>query len=578
MTADVNALLAHAAHEDSGRDYPPYHGDEEPPDSAAEAEAAKRSIRNISALKRAEHEDTKIEAAQEWKHDPADVFGRFEVPDLDPECVMPELLDFCYDQHERTGADVVQFVAMTASACASAIRESIRVQVKRRDYEWKQRACIWTAIVGNPGVNKTGPQDISYAHLWAAEIDMRAASIKAQKDYAKKMRKYAIDEAAYMRDKSPMTMEPEEPEPPEAERLLGEDMTIEGMRDLLLANPRGKITVYARELAQWLASFDAYSNNGATGRDRAAFLQANDGGPRPVDRANRSVLVPSWSACVVGGIQPDVLQMHLYKTQGFGTGDGLMQRFNFFMARESVADEDRPPNQQATDRYRTIIDNLVAMQPRGTQPVIFADDAHTIRESLRDWAHELRASPIIPAGMVGWLNKAHAQFARWCLVYACIEAAARGEREAPLRISAEIAARVKKLFIRVLEPHQRLMYLQCLGGTSPVGKAMQAIAGKLLILPDGPNETRQIYRNLPAYAWDELTWQQRREVFARLENTDWVRPLGTPKASTGLAPHYALHPRRCELYAEEMQRERQRRAESRRPFNSLGRPREPGED
>ena len=496
-----------------------------------------------------------------WPDAPKDVFGRQDLPKIDPFVIAPQLFDFCYDQHERTGADLVQFIAQTISACASAIPEGIKVQVKKNDPEWTQRACIWIAIVGDPGVNKSGPQLIAYSHLWAHELRMREAQAEAMTRHERKMKEYARDEANYLKDKSPLVDWPEPPEKPPVERLLAEDMTIEGMRDVLAANPRGKITILAGELAGWLASFDIYSANGASGRDRAAYLQANDGGARPVDRAGKSLIVPNWSAQVVGGIQPDILQGFIKKTQGVGSGDGLMQRFHFIMAQANVNDIDRAPNVVALNKYRQILDNLVAMQP-GSAPVMFSDAAHVYREELKDWAADARTVGSIPAGMVGWLNKAHAQYARFCLIYACIEAAAEGSRYAPTHISADVAKRVLALFQRLLYPHAVKMYLGILSQTSPVHHAVQAVAAKLLIMENDTVKLRDVYRSMPDYAWDLLSEPQRKEVCVRLENAGWWVPAGGTDGLAKLPKAFRLHPRRVEAFPRERADELARRADA----------------
>jgi len=97
-----------------------------------------------------------------------------------------------------------------------------------------------------------------------------------------------------------------EPQRPPARRLLVADCTVEALSEILADNPRG-VLAYADELAGWFGAFDQYRAHG--GRDRALWLESWNGGPTHVDRVRRGhVLVPNWSVCIVGGIQPEPMR------------------------------------------------------------------------------------------------------------------------------------------------------------------------------------------------------------------------------------------------------------------------------
>src|SRR5690606_41949678 len=99
------------------------------------------------------------------------------------------------------------------------------------------------------------------------------------------------------------------PPPPQLHRLTASDVAVEKLGDILSKYERRGIIIDHDELNGWLASIDAYKN-GAGGKDKAAWLEAYNGGGLGSDRIGRgSLWVENWSACIIGGIQPDVIQI-----------------------------------------------------------------------------------------------------------------------------------------------------------------------------------------------------------------------------------------------------------------------------
>jgi hypothetical protein len=107
-------------------------------------------------------------------------------------------------------------------------------------------------------------------------------------------------------------------------RFMSVDVTPEKLGDLLEKQDCG-IAVHRDELSGWLGSMQKYNSPGGSGSsaDRAAWLQAYDGGSYEVDRIRRGELrIKNFSASVIGGIQPD----RLAELKGIAS-DGLIQRF-----------------------------------------------------------------------------------------------------------------------------------------------------------------------------------------------------------------------------------------------------------
>ncbi len=119
--------------------------------------------------------------------------------------------------------------------------------------------------------------------------------------------------AAWKRDKDATGEPPEKPDPPQAERFIVSDTTVEALAPILLANPRG-LLLARDELAGWIGSFDRYAGKGKAGADSANWLSMFNADSIIVDRKTgipRTIHVPQAAVCVSGGIQPAILQRAL---------------------------------------------------------------------------------------------------------------------------------------------------------------------------------------------------------------------------------------------------------------------------
>ncbi len=141
---------------------------------------------------------------------------------------------------------------------------------------------------------------------------------KALERYAEALKLYEADlarwekeMAAWKRAKEPVGDPPAKPEPPQAERSIVSDTTVEALAPILLANPRG-LLLARDELAGWIGSFDRYA--GKAGADSANWLSMFNAESIIVDRKTgvpRTIHVPQAAVCVSGGIQPAILQRAL---------------------------------------------------------------------------------------------------------------------------------------------------------------------------------------------------------------------------------------------------------------------------
>lgn len=242
---------------------------------------------------------------------------------------------------------------------AAAIGNTRRLRLKQ---SWTVPAILWAAIVGESGTAKTPAFRLAMRPIQERQR-------KALKRHAEAMRKYEADRARYDKEMTEWKRgkrkdaggdPPEEPEPPQAERCVVSDTTVEALVPILLANPRG-LLLARDELAGWIGSFDRYANGKG---DAAHWLSMNSGENITVDRktANpRTIFVPQAAVSICGGIQPAILQRAL----------GTEHRESGLAARFLLAYPPRRPRQWTEadidpaieERVAQVVDRLFELQP-----------------------------------------------------------------------------------------------------------------------------------------------------------------------------------------------------------------------
>ena len=299
-------------------------------------------------------------------------------------------------------------------------------------------------------------------------------------------------------------------------RMIVGDTTVEALSEVLKDNARGVLCIQD-ELSGWFGMMDAYTGGKAGNKDRAAWLEAYNGGPRQVDRVMRgSMLVPNWSVSMIGGIQPDAIR----RIANNMTDDGLMQRFMIVVGRNAV-EHDRVEDGEAVQRYAALVDHLHAVQP-GNQVVTLSEDAHAVRERLMRYAGELAEYPALPGGLRSHLGKWSGLFARLLLIYHAIECS--GERRHPTsrQVGGQCAERVESLMRGFLLPHALAYYTDILGASGDLEHA-RWVAGHILSkgLEDISNrDLVQSYKQ-----WRGLSDWQRQRIMQVLEDMSWLAPV-----------------------------------------------------
>jgi hypothetical protein len=196
------------------------------------------------------------------------------------------------------------------TAIAAAIGNTRRLELKRG---WSAPPILWGAIVGESGTAKTPAFKLVMRPMRERQRKGLERHATQTKQYEADLARWEKDMAAWKRDKHAAGDPPEKPDPPQAERFIVSDTTVEALAPILLANPRG-LLLARDELAGWIGSFDRYAGKGKASADSANWLSMFNAESILVDRKTgipRTILVPQAAVCVSGGIQPAILQRAL---------------------------------------------------------------------------------------------------------------------------------------------------------------------------------------------------------------------------------------------------------------------------
>lgn len=452
--------------------------------------------------------------------EPINLLGSFEPPIVRAEWLPESVVDYVFEQSDLIGADPSTLALSVIVACAAAIHDGIELQPKRHDPTWTEQARLWGAIVGDPSTRKTPVIKAAMSHLKA--IDLRKAEESAGKlaEYEREMKVHKKREAAWINADAkggPTGSLPEAPEAPPQERLIAEDITVEAMSNLLKDNDRG-VLVINDELSGWFGAMDAYKGGG--GKDRGLWLEIYNGGAKRVDRVMRgSILVPNWSASMLGGIQPEAIRRisaQLYD-------DGLMQRFMVVCGKPvPTGAKDRPANMDVIRGYRALLDDLYKTSP-ASEPVKLSPGAHEWRERMSAFSHGLAQAEILTTSFRAHLGKWDGLFARLLLVYHCIECRSARAYPTARNVSESTAKRVHDLMRYFLFPHAASFYMGVLA-RSERDSAAEWLAEWILA---DRREVVTLREVMQAYKrWRTLPDWQQRLVMRSLEDAGWIMADG----------------------------------------------------
>lgn len=478
---------------------------------------------------------------------PLDVFAEFPAPGVDLSCLPDTIAAYAAECGELIGVEPGMVALPAIVACAAALHDDVTIQPKRHESSWTESARLWCAIVGNPSVKKSPAIRRATKRLRKIDADLAEENARTSADYQDQLEQFKDAKKEARKTGEAIKA----PERPRMGQMIVEDITVEKLTDVLADNARGVLCIND-ELSGWFGSMDAYSGGKAGNKDRAAWLQAYNGGFRRVDRVQRgTVSVPNFSVSMIGGIQPDSIR-RIAKDM---TDDGLMQRFMIIVGR-NAREHDRTEDLAVTRAFGNLVDHLHRVQP-SQEPVKLSEGAHQVREALMAYAAELADYPALPGGLRSHLGKWPGLFARLLLTYHAIECAERSVHPCSCEAARHTADRVDRLMRRFLLPHAMAYYTDILGAAGELEHA-RWVAGFVLArgLQDVTNrDLTQAYKQ-----WRGLDDWRRQRVMQVLEDMGWLVPvLAADNRNRRGVSTWAVNPAVHALFAEQAADEAQRR-------------------
>ncbi len=267
--------------------------------------------------------------------------GQIKNPDF-PIHIFPQQLQQIITSYCSTLNLNIDYAAVTVLyAFSVALGGHYSLTVKRG---WVELPTLFVALVGKPGINKSGPISIFTQPLEKLEKDLFKRFLD---EYSKfKKGRSAKKENGDLNNIS---------EEPVRRQLVIKDATQEAMLKALYDNPHGFAGIYD-ELAAFLKSFNKYKSGGG---DEEVMLSLFSGKSISVNRkSSEPIFIEKPFISIIGSIQPQVLINLLGNNK---IDNGLTHRFLFafpdHVIREDLSDEDVP--EYIEELYQTFITRIL---------------------------------------------------------------------------------------------------------------------------------------------------------------------------------------------------------------------------
>jgi hypothetical protein len=482
-----------------------------------------RHTEQVVAGTRPESSPAAAHLSSDWP-EPVDIFGDGDpvaLSDVPVNSMPPALERYARDVAERMGVPVAFTAAGAVATASAAVGGSICLQPKAHDHEWTVPPYLWFLLVEDPGGKKSPVISQMVGPL--VKLDSRRAAVDVPQ-----RNQWEFDNKNRKKSGVPLT-----PRPP-LRRSVVDSFTVEGLRDVLVDNPKG-VLVSADEITGLIGGLDQYKAGG--GSDRADLLKLMDAKPRTFDRVGKSWRIERWGASVFGGVQPKKLSEMAKSLDP----DGLLQRF-IAIVGDNVRrmGEDRRPDDAAASSYSDVITGLADM-PAEARRVTLSPEAQDVREAFDRRVMTLLDMPTSSDAWRGHLNKWLGYYPRLMLVFHMVEQWETAGAEAAdipvARATAERAAR----FAEFLLAHA-IRFYETVIGTGDTGRAVRTAAGIILVrAEEGVTviSAREIYERHREWRPDKPQASELYAAMRALGHHGWCR--STTKTSGG-TERWALSP------------------------------------
>lgn len=464
---------------------------------------------------------------------PVDLWERSGAPRL-PMGFLPTVIEeFAVVQSELMGADPAGLAMGALAVCLAVIPDCIRLQPKRHDLGWTVPPILWVGLVGGVGAMKTPI---------TSEVIRPVARINKQM-----WRVYLAEKEAY---DNMSTEERKGVEKPKCTLVKIEDATSEGAQDILANSPDG-VLLFRDELSGWFGNMDKYAGRrGAGDGERGFWLQAYNGGAYDLHRVGRGhKMIDPLSISVLGGIQPDTARAIV----GEGIDDGLIQRINPIMLRNGEVGSDEPISPVA-ECYDALVGRLHHIRRQFFGVLQFDDDAQVVRRQVEQRYHDFAVGyEKVSKKFSEHVRKYHGMFARYCLLWHCIE---HHDDKFPSNIDGETAHRVATFMHEFLLPHANAFYTDMLGLADNHDQLLD-VAGYILAHKLERITNRDVARGTRSMR--DLDRPHIERIFNQLDTFGWINRVPSRKFNDPLhgVVNQAVHVRFAN-YAEKEKERRQR--------------------
>ena len=492
----------------------------------------------------------------EWA-EPADLWAaRFEAVDL-PVGAVPHVIEcVAHDQARRLGVEAGACAAALLTSIGSLVPAGNQMQMRQRDPDWKVKPILWTALIGEPGTNKSGifkyatdPVD-RVESKWARQYAIERRDYERQNAAKQPTAKTAVKaNEANAALEPPPSNSPEDwleaAREPAMRRKVVQDATTEQLSVILSQNKDG-LLFKMDELSGFFGSMDLYRNRG--GKDRPFWLQAKDGGVSIVDRRSHGTLrAENTAISVLGGIQPA-------KIRALGAGlaeDGTLQRFLPITVKKLGRGEDVEANKAYAATLDQIAEALVDSEREGVFK--FSPEGDRELSALYDFQEPEMKRPGASPAFRQWLEKMPNEFGRLALVFhfiewhASAEAAAAGSSSPPSLVSGATACRARRFLTEFAYPHA-LVFHQSVLGRSEYEEHTGWIGGFILARGLSVVCLRDVYKNYGPFKRPEAR-RVLPDIMHALETEDWLYPC-PGRHKKGRPTRWFVNPAVHEAFAE----------------------------
>lgn len=286
---------------------------------------------------------------------------------------------------------------------AAAIGSTYRIQIKG---DYLKFPVVWFVVVGEPGSGKSPADSLARKPLDSLQ-GLAVEKFEADRE------EWKAEHTAWEQRKSAGEKAGFEPEEPVLQHFFTTDATIEALAPMLKDSPG--IAVAFDEIVGWVKSMDAY--NGSAGRERAQYMTLWAERTLKVDRKTKpTIYVVDPVACVIGGIQPDMLGE---LAQEAGRRDGFIDRFMWAWPESSTP---RWTEAAVSDEMKKSMEDVFARLRFGHADDAIVKLSAEAKSLWREFYDEnAEATENAPGLMRGIRAKADVHLARLALVLHVLE-------------------------------------------------------------------------------------------------------------------------------------------------------------